>query len=118
MADAETNILGTLRLARGHPRDRREDRRPRIAFSSTGGALYGVADHLPTAEDTPTNPDSPYGVAKLAVEQYLAYYARIWGIETAVARFGNVYGPRQNPHGDAGAVVAIFAGTAVGRPVT
>ncbi|HTR78571.1 MAG TPA: GDP-mannose 4,6-dehydratase, partial [Gemmatimonadaceae bacterium] len=105
--DADINIAGALRLLEGIRAIK--GKRPRLVFSSTGGALYGAAERFPTAEDAPTDPDSPYGVAKLAVEQYLGYYARIWGIESAVARFGNVYGPRQNPHGDAG-VIAIFSG--------
>ena len=106
--DARTNILGTLNIleaARGLP----PKRRPRIIFASTGGALYGGGARVPSSEETPANPDAPYGVAKLAAELYLAYYARMWKMDTVVLRFGNVYGPRQNPHGDAG-VIAIFAG--------
>ena len=103
--DADVNIGGTLNVceavlsAKGKP--------PRVVFSSTGGALYGDTSRPPHVETTAKDPDSPYGVAKLAVEQYLGYYARIHGLETATVRYANVYGPRQDPHGEAG-VVAIF----------
>ena len=117
IADAGVNILGTIQLletVRALP----AERRPRVVFSSTGGALYGGETVFPTPETAATNPDAPYGIGKLASEYYLAYYARIWGLDTAVVRFGNVYGPRQDPHGEAG-VVAIFAGLlASGRPLT
>jgi UDP-glucose 4-epimerase len=106
--DAQINIGGMLNILEAiGGLDR--DKRPRLIFASTGGALYGDAASLPTVETAPTNPDAPYGIAKLACEFYMAYYARIWGLETTVLRFGNVYGPRQDPHGDAG-VIAIFCG--------
>lgn len=115
--DARTNILGILNLleaVRGLP----ENARPRFIFASTGGALYGDASTLPTAETAPTNPDAPYGIAKLASEYYAAYYGRIWGLDIVTLRFGNVYGPRQDPHGDAG-VIAIFCGRLLeGKPLT
>jgi UDP-glucose 4-epimerase len=115
--DARTNILGALNLLEAM-RALPPERRPRIIFASTGGALYGDDAPIPSAEETAANPDAPYGVAKLAVEYYLAYYARIWRLETVALRFGNVYGPRQNPHSEAG-VIAIFARqTAQGQPVT
>jgi UDP-glucose 4-epimerase len=82
---------------------------PRFVFVSTGGALYGEAAGVLNDESTAKNPDAPYGIAKLAAEYYTAYYGRIHGMETAVLRLGNVYGPRQDPHGEAG-VVAIFIG--------
>ena len=103
-ADATQNILGTLNLLEGA---RHAARRPRIVFSSTGGAIYGDFAEPPSAEDQPKDPESPYGIAKLAVEYYLAFYARVHGLETVVLRYANVYGPRQDPHGEAG-VVAIF----------
>src|SRR3954465_8556 len=93
--DARTNILGTLNLLEA-VRALPAELRPRLIFASTGGALYGDGAALPSNEATSANPDAPYGVAKLAVEYYLAYYARIWSLQTAVLRFGNVYGPRQN----------------------
>jgi UDP-glucose 4-epimerase len=78
-------------------------------FVSTGGALYGDVAGKASDEHTPKNPDSPYGIAKLAAEYYAAYYGRVHRLEVAVVRLGNVYGPRQDPHGEAG-VVAIFCG--------
>ena len=76
-------------------------------FASTGGAIYGECDDRPAAEDHPRRPLAPYGVSKLAGEEYLAAYARLYGAEHVSLRLGNVYGPRQDPHGEAG-VVAIF----------
>ena len=90
----------------------------RVLLASTGGALYGESAPLPTPEDAPLEPFSPYGASKAAAETYLALYTRLHGLSTMALRFGNVYGPRQDPHGEAG-VIAIFAGAAVeGRPVT
>jgi UDP-glucose 4-epimerase len=102
--DAQRNILGTLNLMEairqsGHP--------TRVIFSSTGGALYGDFDTPPSPEIFSKDPESPYGIAKLSVEYYLAYYGRVHKIDTVALRYGNVYGPRQDPHGEAG-VVAIF----------
>jgi UDP-glucose 4-epimerase len=115
--DARTNILGILNVLEAI-RELPENARPRFIFASTGGALYGDAATLPTAETAPTNPDAPYGIAKLASEYYAAYYGRIWGLDTVTLRFGNVYGPRQDPHGDAG-VIAIFCGRLLeGKPLT
>ena len=105
--DATTNIIGTLNLVEA-ARKLPAGKRPRIVFASTGGALYGDDAPVPSPEETSANPDAPYGIAKLSVEYYLGYYARVWGLDTAALRFGNVYGPRQNPHGEAG-VIAIFA---------
>jgi UDP-glucose 4-epimerase len=115
--DARTNILGILNLLEAI-RARPEKERPRFIFASTGGALYGEAASLPTAETAPTNPDAPYGIAKLSSEYYIAYYGRIWGLDAVTLRFGNVYGPRQDPHGDAG-VIAIFCGRQLAnKPLT
>lgn len=102
--DATRNILGSLNLmeavrASGHA--------TRTVFSSTGGALYGDFDPPPSGEGTAKDPEAPYGIAKLSVEYYLAYYGRVHGLDTVALRYGNVYGPRQDPHGEAG-VVAIF----------
>jgi UDP-glucose 4-epimerase len=89
-----------------------------LVFSSTGGALYGDHATPPNAETGAKEPDSPYGIAKLATELYLSYYARIHGMDMAAVRFSNVYGPRQDPHGEAG-VVAIFCQRILnGRPMT
>jgi UDP-glucose 4-epimerase len=76
-------------------------------FSSTGGAIYGDFVTPPNVEEYAKDPESPYGIAKLSAELYMAYYARIHGLDTVALRYSNVYGPRQNPHGEAG-VVAIF----------
>jgi UDP-glucose 4-epimerase len=115
--DARVNIVGTLNLAEA-VRSSTGARRTRVVFASTGGALYGDFVTPPNAEHMPKDPDSPYGIAKLSVEHYLAYYGRVHGMNTVVLRFGNVYGPRQDPHGEAG-VVAIFCGRLLdGRPLT
>jgi UDP-glucose 4-epimerase len=101
--DAEINVVGTIRLLELC----RELGTRRILFASTGGALYGEQDFFPATEAHPTRPISPYGVAKLSVEHYLHYYSVEHGFRAACLRYANVYGPRQNPHGEAG-VVAIF----------
>jgi UDP-glucose 4-epimerase len=89
-----------------------------VVFSSTGGGLYGDADVFPTPEDHPIRPMAPYGQGKLAAEGYCELYARLYGLSTVSLRYGNVYGPRQDPHGEAG-VVAIFCGRlAEGKPPT
>jgi UDP-glucose 4-epimerase len=103
-ADASRNIIGTLNLLEAA---RHAPHRPRVIFSSTGGAIYGDASPPPSAEESPKDPESPYGISKLSVEYYLAYYARTHGLDTVSLRYANVYGPRQDPHGEAG-VVAIF----------
>ena len=107
-----------------NPAGRREDQRAgddqgarggapggvrRLVNTSTGGGLYGDADLLPTPEDYPIRPLAPYGQSKLAAEGYCSLYTRLHGLSTASLRYGNVYGPRQDVHGEAG-VVAIFCG--------
>lgn len=104
--DADVNVGGTLNLLESL-RASSNGKKCRFVFVSTGGALYGEAGDKPSGETTPANPDSPYGIAKLGAELYAASYARVHGLDTAVARLGNVYGPRQDPAGEAG-VVAIF----------
>jgi len=104
VADARINILGTINLLEavrtaGHP--------TRVVFSSTGGAIYGDFVSIPSVETMPKDPESPYGIAKLSVELYMGYYARVHNVDTVALRYSNVYGPRQDPHGEAG-VVAIF----------
>jgi UDP-glucose 4-epimerase len=101
--DAEVNVLGSLNVICAAA-----DAGARIVFASTGGALYGDTDRLPTPEDHPTWPVSPYGIAKLAVEHYLYGFAEQRSLSYAALRYANVYGPRQDPHGEAG-VVAIFS---------
>jgi UDP-glucose 4-epimerase len=100
--DADVNLIGSLNLLEAA---REVD--ARFVFASTGGALYGDADILPTPETYPAWPVSPYGVNKLAFEHYLHCYAVQHGLSYAALRYANVYGSRQNPHGEAG-VVAIF----------
>jgi UDP-glucose 4-epimerase len=113
--DATRNILGTLNLLEAI---RVSGQGTRVIFSSTGGALYGDFDPPPSRETFSKDPEAPYGIAKLSVEYYLAYYGRVHGIETVALRYGNVYGPRQDPHGEAG-VVAIFCNRLLeGRPLT
>jgi UDP-glucose 4-epimerase len=101
--DADVNVLGTVRVleaARRHG--------ARVVFSSTGGAIYGECD-APAPEDAPRRPLAPYGTSKLCGEEYLGTWNRLYGTSHVALRFGNVYGPRQEPHGEAG-VVAIFMG--------
>ena len=84
----------------------------RVVYSSTGGGLYGDADLLPTPEDYPIRPLAPYGQGKYGAEGYCALYTRLHGLSAISLRYGNVYGPRQDVHGEAG-VVAIFCGALV-----
>lgn len=101
--DASVNVLGTAALlqASAHHGVRR------FLFASTGGAIYGDTDFVPTPEDAPALPVSPYGASKLAAEAYLRTFHALHGLSYAALRYANVYGPRQDPHGEAG-VVAIF----------
>lgn len=101
--DAKSNILGLLNLLGCAV----ENGTRRIIFASSGGAIYGEQEIFPATEDHPTHPLSPYGVSKLSSEHYLYYYQKVFGLDYTVLRYGNVYGPRQDPHGEAG-VVAIF----------
>ena len=102
--DAETNVVASLRLLQKCA----EIGVKRFLFASTGGAIYGEPVFAPQDESHPTNPLSPYGCAKLAVEHYMHYFREVHGLATTALRYANVYGPRQSPHGEAG-VVAIFA---------
>ncbi len=108
-ADATTNVLGTIAVLEAA---RRSGAR-RLVSSSTGGGLYGDARLLPTPEDPPIHPLAPYGQSKLAAEGYCELYSRLHGLSTVSLRYGNVYGPRQDVHGEAG-VVAIFCGKLIG----
>jgi UDP-glucose 4-epimerase len=102
--DAEVNILGLLNLLEAA----RKGGVRKVVFSSTGGAIYGEQDLFPAPESHPTRPVSPYGVSKASGELYLGYYQAQYGLKSVALRYANVYGPRQNPHGEAG-VVAIFS---------
>jgi UDP-glucose 4-epimerase len=115
MYDASVNTLGTLNLVEAV---RARSPRTRVVFASTGGALYGDNTTPPNFEDFKKDPESPYAVSKLSAELYLAYFGRVHKLDTVAMRFGNVYGPRQDPHGEAG-VVAIFCGRILeARPLT
>jgi len=101
--DAESNIIGTLQLLQNAV----EYGVNKFIFASTGGAIYGEQDYFPAREDHPQKPTSPYGLSKLSVEGYLKFYKEQYGLKSIIFRYGNVFGPRQNPNGEAG-VVAIF----------
>jgi UDP-glucose 4-epimerase len=112
--DATQNILGTLNLLEAV---RRSGHVTRVVNTSTGGATYGDLAPVPSSETDLKNPESPYGISKLAVEYYLGFYGRVHGLQYVTLRYANVYGPRQDPHGEAG-VVAIFCGKLLeGKPV-
>jgi UDP-glucose 4-epimerase len=102
--DARVNILGSLNLLQAAVATGVK----KFVFASTGGAIYGEQVTFPADETHQTCPLSPYGVAKLAVEKYLAFYEAVYGLPYTALRYANVYGPRQDPHGEAG-VVAIFS---------
>ena len=107
--DAQVNVLGSLNLALAAI-----DAGCRLVFASTGGALYGDAAEMPTGETAPAWPVSPYGISKLSFEHYLFGFRHTRGLSYAALRYANVYGPRQNPHGEAG-VVAIFCEGLLGK---
>ncbi len=111
--DARTNVEGTVNVLEAA----RQAGARRLVFSSTGGAMYGDTEEIPTPETVPPLPMSGYGQSKFCAENYLALYSRVYGLSSIALRFGNVYGPRQDPHGEAG-VIAIFCGkfAAGGRP--
>lgn len=103
--DAQVNIIGLLNILEAG----RKSGVKKIIFASSGGVVYGDAKKLPTAESyVPLQPSSPYGVSKLTSEYYLNYYHQSTAVDYIALRYSNVYGPRQNPHGEAG-VVAIFS---------
>ncbi len=104
MEDARTNVLGLLNLLEGV----RRTGMGRVVYVSSGGVVYGEPEVRPTPETAPKFPLSPYGVSKLAGEHYLHCYRQVHGVEYLALRYANVYGPRQDPHGEAG-VVAIFS---------
>ncbi|MGL6280596.1 MAG: NAD-dependent epimerase/dehydratase family protein [Gaiella sp.] len=112
VADAVSNVVGTIRVL--------EASRPhgaQIVLASTGGAIYGEC-LAPATEDAPRRPLAPYGTSKLAGEEYLATWNRLYGTRHVALRLGNVYGPRQDPHGEAGVVAIFFQRIAEGRPAT
>ncbi|HMU43660.1 MAG TPA: NAD-dependent epimerase/dehydratase family protein [Ignavibacteriaceae bacterium] len=102
--DATTNILGTINLLQNAIKYKVN----KFMFASTGGAVYGEQEYFPADEKHPTQPRSPYGISKLAVEKYIHFYNAEYGLKYSILRYANIYGPRQNPFGEAG-VVAIFS---------
>ena len=102
--DAKTNILGTINLLQNCIKTGVK----KFMFASTGGAVYGEQEYFPADEKHPTSPLSPYGISKLAVEKYLFFYSAQYKLNYTILRYANIYGPRQNPFGEAG-VVAIFS---------
>jgi UDP-glucose 4-epimerase len=112
--DARNNVLGTINLCEASRRAGVQ----RIVYAASGGSRYGAPTSLPVGESTQADPFSPYGVGKLAGELYLGAYARMYGIAPICLALANVYGPRQNPHGETG-VIAVFGSAMItGRPVT
>lgn len=101
--DAAINVVGSVNVLEAAV----EAGVRRVVNTSTGGALYGDAEQIPTPETAPTFPSSPYGLSKLTVEQYTQWFRRAKGLDVRTLRYGNVYGPRQDPHGEAG-VIARF----------
>jgi UDP-glucose 4-epimerase len=113
--DAQVNIVGALNLLKACA----DHGVRKVIFSSTGGALYGEPDVVPTDEDHPVRPLSPYGTSKFAFEQYLGTFRRTFGLDYTVLRYANVYGPRQDFYAEEGRVIAIFASRMLeGKPVT
>ena len=102
--DSTVNVVGTVRLAEAA---RRAGVR-KVVHTSSGGSIYGTPPAYPTSEDVPTDPSSPYAASKVAGEVYLNMYRNLYGLQCSHIAPGNVYGPRQDPHGEAG-VVAIFS---------
>lgn len=112
--DARVNVVGLIRVLEAC----RKAACKRFIFSSSGGTVYGEQKAFPASEEHPTAPISPYGVSKLAGEGYLQFYRFQYGLETVILRYANVYGPRQDPHGEAG-VVSIFSKLLLaGEPIT
>lgn len=102
--DASVNVVGTVRLAEAA----RKAGVRKVVHTSSGGSIYGTPDQIPTSETVPTDPHSPYAAGKVAGEIYLNTFRHLYGLECSHIAPANVYGPRQDPHGEAG-VVAIFA---------
>jgi UDP-glucose 4-epimerase len=112
--DADVNLGGFLNLLEAAVKAGTK----RVVFSSTGGAIYGEQETFPAAESHPTRPCSPYGVSKAAGELYLGFYRQQYGLAYTALRYANVYGPRQNPHGEAGGVAIFCARMLKGDPRT
>jgi UDP-glucose 4-epimerase len=110
VADADSNVMGTIRLIAAAAAEGVE----KFIFSSTGGAIYGDPETIPCDEGTPVNPLTPYALSKYVGEQYLELFNETYGLDYTILRYANVYGPGQNPDGEAG-VIAIFAGMMLGE---
>ncbi len=110
--DADVNIGGTLNLLQAAV----TGEVGQVVFASTGGAIYGEQERFPATEEHPTRPVSPYGVSKLAGERYLYYYHVEYGLNATCLRYANVYGERQNPHGEAGVVAILMQRLLAGEP--
>jgi UDP-glucose 4-epimerase len=110
--DAQVNVVGTVRVL-----EAARAAGAQVILASTGGAIYGECER-PAREDDERRPLAPYGTAKLAAEEYLATYNRLYGTEHIALRYGNVFGPRQDPHGEAGVVAIFFGRLAEGKPLT
>ena len=111
--DAETNILGTLNILDAMA----SAGASKMVFVSTGGAMYGEPEILPAPETAPARPAAPYGASKLAAENYLPIYKNLHGIDYSIIRPANVYGPRQDPHGEAGVVAIFTRAMLAGEPI-
>jgi UDP-glucose 4-epimerase len=112
--DADVNVLGTINVLEAA----RKAGTPRVIFASSGGATFGATDRIPTSESVPRHPESPYGVAKKVADEYLAYYHRMHGIDYLSLGFANVYGPGQDPSGEAGVVAIFISDLLAGRVAT
>ena len=109
MFDINVNIAGSVNILQNAVKSKVK----KFIFASTGGAIYGEHDYFPADEEHPTRPSAPYGINKMTVEKYLYYYHHVYGLDYTVLRYANVYGPRQNPHGECG-VIAIFTDKILG----
>ena len=113
--DADVNILGMINLLEASVKNGTK----KFIFSSSGGVMYGENPSVyPTPETEPERPFSPYGIAKMAGERYLHFYKKEYGLDYTILRYANVYGPRQNPHGEAGVVAIFTEGMLKDQPLT
>jgi UDP-glucose 4-epimerase len=112
--DARNNVLGTINLLEAS----RRAGVPRIVYAASGGSRYGASATLPATEDTAVDPLSPYAAAKVACEFYMRAYASMYGLAPICLALANVYGPRQDPHGEAGVVPVFGSAMISGRPTT
>src|SRR3972149_9111858 len=108
--DINVNVIGSVNLLQYAVKYKVK----KFIFASTGGAIYGEHDYFPADENHPVRPFAPYGINKFSVEKYLFYYNHAYGLDYLIFRYANVYGPRQNPHGECG-VIAIFTDKIIGN---